>query len=170
MTNTTKHMPGPWTTSGAAIRDPSNFPLACCITPGQGYSVALRNAARIVACVNACEGYDNDVLSRNPLREVWLDRSRIANDCEALRDKTAALCAERDTLKAQRDELAAALRDAVNVLHRLEYHMPRYNGLRCPPSLMVPPAAHDYGWNLSNDRDNALKAACAALAKVGGGK
>jgi hypothetical protein len=94
------HTPGPWTVKRAdadfRAPDSGDFALVspdliCPAIVWGGHAGGEANAARIVACVNACEGYDNDVLARNPMRDLWLSRSQIGNDVEALRERNAAL-------------------------------------------------------------------------------
>ena len=98
--NENKHTPEPWRTA-----ERSGFPFH--IDDARGESVAvmladddhdeqrgLDNARRIVACVNACAGIPNEQLECDNVEFV-----RIFN--------------ERNTLKQQRDELLAALEEAL---------------------------------------------------------
>ena len=90
-----KHTKGPWKdvtpttmfTSVTWIHSTDNMNPMFGVT-GKNFKA---NAERIVACVNACEGLDND---------------QLEDDCI---NKTRA---DRDMLLLQRDELLAALKDA----------------------------------------------------------
>lgn len=69
------------------------------------------NAARIVACVNACEGIPNEQLEREGVRRTKLGALRLERDEAVAGEATATEC-YLEVCK-QRDELAAALRRLV---------------------------------------------------------
>lgn len=79
---------------------------AVAVAVGDSQIEADANAARIVACVNACEGLDDPARSITEMRMV-ADEAYvgIAHDLESLR--------------AQRDELAAALDEYVRVVQEV---------------------------------------------------
>lgn len=94
-----KHMPEPWRVFSSA--QPS------CIVDDAGDICRARSpldAARIVACVNACAGMDD------PAAEIAL--MRLAG--ERLATDYANADAEAVILREQRDSLAAALRACVD--------------------------------------------------------
>ena len=92
----TAHTAGPWASVGGVIV--GNCERREVTIAGDGFSPSAADAARIVACVNACEGMNDPALTIRSLRM----------------DEGAAK--EADDLRVQRDELAATLRDADTVL------------------------------------------------------
>jgi hypothetical protein len=96
-----KHTPEPWQFKDTEMKITGTGDLFCLqvianvsptmdFTKGMGTQCA--NAARIVACVNACATFDNDTL---------------------LDDGPRKLREDRDQLLAQRDELLAALENLI---------------------------------------------------------
>ena len=84
------HTPGPWTSSGITVSTlDGDFLLAC----RAGHPQAKRNARRIVACVNACEGISTETLYMSPSLTVGEDTERAAllAECRRQREEIANL-------------------------------------------------------------------------------
>lgn len=65
------HTPEPWWTNGREIGDmPMMNTKICNKISGNSYEEAQANASRIVACVNFCEGIDNEHLQDDTLRKA----------------------------------------------------------------------------------------------------
>lgn len=106
-----KHNPTPWTSSGAYITDGNGYTIA----DTNGYSVAdalaknrnakmrYANAARIVACVNACEGVDTEDLTIGCYQKLL--------------DKHVEVCFAKQDAEAKCDELLAALKSLLSVVN-----------------------------------------------------
>lgn len=58
-----KHSPTPWNSSGPYIDDINGWAVADTLLTTTGNATRYANAARIVACVNACEGLSNEQLA-----------------------------------------------------------------------------------------------------------
>lgn len=102
-----QHTPGPWHVYGASVYDAGPASVATCNGKYRSLSEREANAARIVACVNYCDGID----------------AAILNGPEKLADFRAyveALLDSCHTLRAQRDELAAAARRAEDFIKGFE--------------------------------------------------
>ena len=99
-----KHTPGPWSVTHGEIFSNANDALIAKVMSGAdsapllskaiGSAEADRNASRIVACVNACEGMSTDDLMAG--RAVLMD--------------------SYDALRAENERLREALQNALNVL------------------------------------------------------
>lgn len=108
------HTPGPWgirsgsdgriivTINEAAIEARGDHFIGSTSKMG---SDGAANAARIVACVNFCEGVSDDLLtSGKTLQDFSVELVRLRS-----------MLRERDALAAKVEELAAALRDLMSL-------------------------------------------------------
>ena len=85
-----EHSPTPWTSIGSYIDDSNGFAVADTFRTS-GSAMRHTNAARIVACVNACEGVDN---------------ADLTHGCyQKLIEKHVEVCFAKQDLEDQRDEL-----------------------------------------------------------------
>lgn len=101
-----QHTPGPWEVDDEDCVIGANRVIAVCQAAPTNV-VSDANAARIVDCVNACEGMDDPVKTIADLR---------FNDAryESAEDKTAALLRERDlAVKALKECLNFTLPEGV---------------------------------------------------------
>lgn len=90
-----------------------------------GFATRDANTARILACVNACEGVPTEVLENTvgPLgafKFVQDQRDIYRGQVEELREE----CRKITPLEAQRDELLAALEDII--AYNVQYAIDRY--------------------------------------------
>lgn len=134
MTNETKHTPEPWRVMDephGAMSDVGiyaaddwtfDFPLRSLVAVPLNGRSSRANAARIVACVNACAGWTSPANMRAQAEQSIKDAVTIAElQQQGCIDRTALATAreERESLRAQRDALAAALRECESVLSDL---------------------------------------------------
>ena len=68
----TKHTPGPWVDNGGgSIRDSEDRPIGhTAYNPDDYGSLCVANAARIIACVNALEGWTTEEIAALAQRNI----------------------------------------------------------------------------------------------------
>ena len=89
-----KHTPGPWSVSGGVIVGPPNGGLVAEIAdfvtfigsarPSISAAERDRNAARAVACVNACEGINDPALALKSIRRALAFYDESPSDRRAM--------------------------------------------------------------------------------------
>ena len=100
----TKHSPTPWVNDMGYISSvPENDLVTIAVQRNSGFIGMQANAARIVACVNACEGVDTEDLTHGCYQKLI--------------EKHVEVCFAKQDLEAQRDELLAALKGVLNVVN-----------------------------------------------------
>ena len=102
-----KHTPGPWQTLAVRGRTIIGDGILICDMAGSDDSIERQkaNAARIVACVNACENFTTQELQERGQLHVQLDQAqRWAAD----------YLAERDAIRADNARLREALQAVVD--------------------------------------------------------
>lgn len=104
----TKHSPTPWANGGPYIDDANQESIADTLITGGSIALQEANAARIVACVNACEGVDTEDLEHGCY--------------EKLIGKHVEVYFAKQDAEAQRDELLAALKNCITAIERTDHY------------------------------------------------
>ena len=99
---TTNHSPTPWNSSGPYIDDSNGLAVADTLSTATNNATRYANAARIVACVNACEGVNTEDLTHGCYQKLV--------------EKHVEVCFAKQDAEAQRDELLAALKSLLSVV------------------------------------------------------
>ena len=105
----TKHSPTPWVNDMGYISSvPENDLVTIAVQRNSGFIGMQANAARIVACVNACEGVDTEDLTHGCYQKLI--------------EKHVEVCFAKQDLEAQRDELLAALKNCIAAIERTDHY------------------------------------------------
>lgn len=106
-----QHTPAPWVTDNgyiSAVRAKSSELIAITVVGNFSVAKMVANAARIAACVNACEGVDN---------------ADLTHGCyQKLLEKHVEVCFAKQDLEAQRDELLEALKNCITAIERTDHY------------------------------------------------
>ena len=80
------------------------------------------NARRIVACVNACEGIDTELIEPRMLGDQIAAKMAVIDKCERLNTENAALNDYCAAVEQQRDRLLEAVRGLLDALPSATTH------------------------------------------------
>lgn len=113
----TKHTPEPWAVypnekrvSFGHQHSPHNFvSIGSCFSRVTYLPEDAANAARIVACVNACAGIDNEVLLDDGVRKMREDRDELLKQLTETQQDLELAQASNKRLQQQRAEFITTL-------------------------------------------------------------
>lgn len=124
MSNEPKHTATPWIVNKIvqwSIEDNDRNPIADCGDYQDQYPNGIANAARIVQCVNACEGLDDPEKWIKQQKEYRTEMSNSTLSAEV--DKRIAIQSELESLRAANAELQSRFENEARDLGVAEHEI-----------------------------------------------